>query len=152
MTDASYPAPTGSSATAGARPSVLNTAFWLYLASIVVGVVATLLTIPQTQAQVAALGSSASSASGLVVASAIVGALLSAVIWGLFLFFLRRDHGWARWVLLALTVLSILRVVQGFGLGAVAEVLAIVATVLALLPASSAYLRDVAARRRATRA
>jgi hypothetical protein len=163
MTDASYPAPAGSPATAGARPSVLNAAFWLYLASIVVGVVATLLTAPAVQQAANRVGGSSQAATGAVIAVAIVSGLIGAVIWGLFLFFLRRDQQWARWVLGALTLLGLIALLGGavvspaslgvgFGLGPLREVLAVIAAVLTFLPASSAYLREVAARRRATRA
>ena len=154
MTDrATYPAPSGSPAAGGARPSVLNTAFWLYLASIVVGLVASFVVLPGAQQRLAASGNqNLQNAAGAVIGGAIAVAIIGAVIWAVFVVLLRRDLGWARWVLLALTILNLVNLLTGYGLGAVSEVLAIVATVLALLPASSAYLREVAARRRTTKA
>jgi hypothetical protein len=141
-----------------ARPAPLNAAFWLYLASIVVGLVSTFVGLPAVAAaaelaarQVSTRGIPSGSVVTVAVTVAAVAGVLGALLWVLFLIFLRLDQGWSRWVLGALTVLGLGSILAAYGLGALHEVLAIVATVLVFLPASTAYLREAAARRRLAR-
>ena len=81
---------------------------------------------------------------GTLVVSVVISVLfLAATV--VFAFLMKRGHNWARWVLGAVTVLSLTGIVSDYGLGAGRFVIGAIATVLVFLPASNAYFRAVKA-------
>jgi hypothetical protein len=134
-------------------PTVVNAAFWLYVASAVVSVITVILsavlvdvTRAAVKAQVAQQGRHISAAQvdtlvNVAIVTSVVVGLLFAAVFVLFAVFMRRGANWARIVLLVLTVLSVTSALGSFGLGALRLVLAIIATILVFLPSASGYFR-----------
>lgn len=149
-----------------ARPSTVNTAFFLYLAVAVLGLLGVLVALAsvgaaraQVERQLAAQGQSlpAGTLDGILAASIGIGigvGVISAALYVLFAFFMRRGANWARIVLTVLSAFGIVggllglgNIAQTFGLGLIQLLLLIAAVVLMYLRPSMAYFRGVGASR-----
>jgi K+-sensing histidine kinase KdpD len=146
--------PSGS--TAPAAPKQVTTAFWLYILSAVISLVALIVGIAAlgsvTERQLAAQGtplsgSALSAAIAAGIAIAVVTGILYIAAYVLFAFFMRRGANWARIVLLIISAISVLGIFGGNGLSAARAVLAIIATVLIFLKPASDYFAEVKARK-----
>jgi hypothetical protein len=160
MTDPSYPSYTAQPPAGGPvgqdtgrRPGIVDAAFWLYIASAVVGLIVALVgltrlsTLQQTASQIAAQQSGNQVPEGAIQGAIIAGVVIGLVINVLYLaavivfaVFFRRGANWARIVLTVLTALTIFSII---GLGAITFVLALIAIILSWLPASNAWFRQV---------
>lgn len=145
----SYPSaggPGDAPAALPAVPRVVTVSFWLYLLAALLGLVLTVINVVaashassrvrrvlEENSNVAAhhVNVSVVVAAGITV-TVVVGVLFAAA-YVVFALLLRRGHGWSRIVLLIVTVLSLVSVAGGHGLGLAREVAAIVATVLVFL-------------------
>ncbi|GAA4680914.1 hypothetical protein [Frondihabitans cladoniiphilus] len=157
----SYPAKAGPVT----PPRFVNIAFYLFLLVALVKLVAIVVSIAsfgtvaaqardRVSAQVAGTSLTQAQAETIIRGSLVTGIVLSIVFLVLFVVFdlvMRRGANWARIVLLILTVLSLSAVTGAYGLGALATVAGIVATVLMFLTPSNAYFREVKGRKLAAR-
>lgn len=157
------PPPYGSTPPAGGgkRPATVQIAFWLYIATALIGFVSLLTSLAsfesvrqealrqiEAQGQLEGSGIDPAVLEGTIVASFAVGIVIGVlflVLWVLFAIFLRRGFGWARWVLLGLTILGIFGLLSTNLLSILGALLPVAATVLAFLPQSVAWYRDVRA-------
>lgn len=125
--------------TTGARPGTVETAFWLYLAAPVVGLVLSLLSIGRVTSSAAA----SNLPQGAVMAGVAIGIVINVIYLVAVIVidtFFRRGANWAR---IVLTVLAALSVFGILGLGAITFVIGLVAIILSWLPASNAWFRSV---------
>jgi hypothetical protein len=133
------------------RPRQVQIAFWLFIAAAAVGLiglivsVATFPSIRDTALkQIDAQGTSdvldPSTVDAIVTTSFVVG-IVFAVLWialyVLFAIFVRKGHGWARWVFVALSVLSLFGILGQYGLGALQAACLVAGTLLTLIPVAS---------------
>ena len=162
----SYPASTASSGPGGGvpapPPTPVNAAFWLYIASAAISLIALIVSVatigPLTddlRRQLASQGqqvsdSAVSAAIGASIAISVVIGVLYIAAYVIFAVFMRRGANWARIVLLIVTALSLFGIVGGYGLGAVRVVLGVIATVLIFLKPANDYFAAAKARRRPT--
>jgi K+-sensing histidine kinase KdpD len=136
-------------------PTQVTAAFWLYIAAAAVSVISIIVSLATIgaaqsamQSQVAAQGNPLpdSTVNAIIIATVVIGVVISVITiagYVLFAFFVRRGANWARIVMLILTVLSLIGVAGGYGLGAAHAVLGIIATVLIFLKPASEYFRVV---------
>jgi hypothetical protein len=136
MTDPVSPTTT---TTTGTRPGTVETAFWLYLAAPVIGLILSFVSIGRV--------TSSAAAANLPHAAVLAGVVIGIVINVIYLIavividtFFRRGANWAR---IVLTVLAGLSVFGILGLGAITFVIGLVAIILSWLPASNAWFRSV---------
>ncbi|MCU1436967.1 MAG: hypothetical protein JWP66_54 [Naasia sp.] len=151
------PSPYGSFAAEdpGPRPATVEISFWLYLATAVlglVGIVASLTAIDQAREvalrQLESQGQEVDPAlvEGAILTGVVLGVVIGVlftVAWIVGAILLRRGMGWARWVLLALTVLSLPGIFSTSIIAILGVLLPVAATVLAFLAASLAWYRRV---------
>jgi phosphoglycerol transferase MdoB-like AlkP superfamily enzyme len=135
------------------------TAFWLYVAAAalsLVSLIVSLVTFGGTRdvvaRQLANEGVEVSdSAINALLGVTIAISILFAVIWiaafVLFAVFMKRGANWARIVLTVITVLSLVNILSGFGLGALQVVASVIATILIWLRPASEYFAAVKARK-----
>lgn len=160
-----YPSPSGPGAAPGgsrvpvAAPMQVVIAFWLYMAAAAVSLISLVVSVATAgasrsavQQQLSSQGQKfTSSQLDAVITLGIVIAVVLGVIfiaaYVIFDLFLRRGAGWARIVLLIVTVFSLFQVLGGYGLGGLRFVLGLIATILVFLPAASEYFRAVKANR-----
>jgi hypothetical protein len=140
------------------RPQDVNLAFWLWIASLLVAITATLIAIPTmgetaqlaAQQQAAARGTSlspdaAASMVHLVVVSSIVGSVVGFALNVFFAVKMRAGRNWARIVITVFAVIGVLFTVLGLKSGLtlalqiVAALLYIATVVLMFRPAAKAY-------------
>ena len=125
--------------TTGARPGTVETAFWLYLAAPVIGLILSLLSIGRVTSSAAA----SNLPQGAVMAGVAIGIVINVIYLVAVIvidIFFRRGANWAR---IVLTVLAALSVFGILGLGAITFVIGLVAIILSWLPASNAWFRSV---------
>lgn len=133
--------------------------FWLYIAAAVLSVISLIIALAASGgardavvAQLTEQGVEVSdSAINALIGASIGVSIFFAVVWTaafvLFAFFMKRGANWARIVLTVITVLSLVNVFSGFGLGAVQVVASVIATVLIWLRPASEYFNAVKARK-----
>ncbi len=155
-------APNAPVAAPSSRPSLVNTAFWLFIAAAVLSVISGIVTIASVGSTRQQIIDQLQKTSGLktnglsieqladasiagVTALSIVTLIFWALVFVLFAYFMRRGANWARIVLTVLTVLSLINIPWGFFAGALQVIAAIVATILMWLKPSSAYFAAVKA-------
>ncbi|WP_431278735.1 hypothetical protein [Leifsonia poae] len=143
-------------------PSLVNTAFWLYIAAAALSVISGIVTIISVSSTRASIIEQLKNTDGVktnglsfeqladasiagVTVLSIITLIFWAVVFVLFAFFMRRGANWARIVLTVITVLSLVNIPWGFFAGALQVIAAIVATVLIWLKPSSAYFAAVKA-------
>ncbi|HEY8589981.1 MAG TPA: hypothetical protein VIL55_10555 [Naasia sp.] len=141
----------------GKRPTTVEIAFWLYIATAALTLLGTIIGLTQIDAareaalrQLEAQGQALDPAAidGIVIVGVVIGVIIGVVftvLWALFAIFLRRGMGWARWVLLALTILALPGLFSTNVLSIISVLLPVAATVLAFLPQSTAWYRDMRA-------
>lgn len=147
-----------SSPTTNREPATITGAFWLYLLSTVVAIVAAIVLVANKQSIVDAMRRSNTAgkltdqqiqqAANLGLWVAVAVAVVIALIYLWLAFKLKAGRNWARVVLAILTVLQVISLAAGRGgtvIGYLSAAAAVLGLVLAFLPASNAY---VAARRR----
>lgn len=125
--------------TTNGRPGAVDGAFWLYLASPVVGLILSFLSI----GRVTSLGARSNLPQGAVLAAIVIGILINVIYLVAVIIidvFFRRGANWAR---IVLTVLGALTVLGILGLGAITFLLALIAIILSYLPTSNAWFRSV---------
>jgi hypothetical protein len=133
--------------------------FWLYIAAAVLSVISLIIALAGSggardavAAQLTEQGVEVSdSAINALIGASIGVSIFFAVVWTaafvLFAFFMKRGANWARIVLTVITVLSLINLFSGFGLGAVQVVASVIATVLIWLRPASEYFAAVKARK-----
>jgi hypothetical protein len=117
------------------RPGTVETAFWLYLAAPVIGLILSLISIGRVTGSAAA----ANLPQGAVVAGVVIGIVVNVLYLVAVIVidvFFRRGRNWAR---IVLTVLAALAVFGVLGLGVITFVIGLVAIILSWLPASNAW-------------
>ncbi|BDZ46521.1 hypothetical protein [Naasia aerilata] len=134
-----------------ARPKQVEIAFWLFLGAALVSLISLIVSVATFPAvrdtalkQIDAQGNSdvldPSTIDAIVTTSFVVG-IVFAVLWialyVLFAIFVRKGHGWARWVFVALSALSLFGILGQYGLGALQAALLIAGTLLTLIPVAS---------------
>lgn len=152
-----------STTTPATPPRFVQIAFWLFLLTAAVHLVTLIIaaansgtTTATAKTQIAKNGASSAvthQAQSLVGTSVVVGIVLGAVFliaFVVFDLFMRRGAGWARIVLLIVTILSLSGVIGAYGFGALGVVAAVVATVLMFLRPSGEYFRSVKASKAGT--
>lgn len=126
------------------RPSTVTASFWLYLVTVVLSILSSVVGIIWVTSLRDDQATGASPLIGTVLA------LVIAVVQLVVVFRMRSGHNWARIVLLVVSVLSLLGLgvtVTGVMLGPVrlvgllTPVIVIVATILMFVPASNRYFR-----------
>jgi len=125
--------------TTGTRPGTVETAFWLYLAAPVIGLILAFVNIGRVTSSTAA----ANLPQGAVIAGVVIGIVVNVIYLVAVIvidMFFRRGANWAR---IVLTVLAALSVFGILGLGAITFVIGLVAIILSWLPASNAWFRSV---------
>lgn len=135
-------------------PQFVTLAFWGYLLVALLEIVVTVISVIALAGSKSSISkelSKQTTASGqhvdveTVVAAGTVGVVVVGVIalalYLIFAILLRRGFGWARIVLLVVTVISLLGVTGEYGIAAVKVGIAIVATVFVFLAPSSAWFR-----------
>jgi hypothetical protein len=125
--------------TTGTRPGTVETAFWLYLAAPVIGLILSLVSIGRVTSSAAA----SHLPQGAVIAGVVIGIVINVIYLIAVIVidtFFRRGANWARIVLTVLAALSVFGVI---GLGAITFVIGLVAIILSWLPASNAWFRSV---------
>lgn len=136
MTDPMSPMTATTTAT---RPGTVETAFWLYLAAPVIGLILSLVSIGRVTSSAAA----AHLPQAAVVAGVVIGIVINVIYLVAVIVidtFFRRGANWAR---IVLTVLAALSVFGILGLGAITFVIGLVAIILSWLPASNAWFRSL---------
>ncbi|MEY9952248.1 hypothetical protein [Leifsonia sp. EB34] len=143
-------------------PTTVNTAFWLFIASAVLSVIGGIVTIATAssggraaiihQLQISGtnlhgqnIDTIASAAVGVAIGLSVVTLIFWAVVFVLFAFFLRRAANWSRWVLSALTLVSLLNIRPGFPFGLIQVIASIVAVILIWLRPSSEWFAAIKA-------
>jgi predicted histidine transporter YuiF (NhaC family) len=139
-------------------PGTITAAFWLYIIGAVVGIIGGVLVFSDKQRIIDAVHKSnpkltdaqvhdtANAATVIALAFAIIAFLL----YLLFAAKLRSGRNWARIVLTILVILNVISLVTNkgtMGVEYVGTVLSVIATILAYLPASNAYIKATKARR-----
>lgn len=153
----SYPSSASSSAPRSAvpgPPQFVTLAFWGYLLVALLEIVVTIISVIAVSGSRLSIRKELSKQTQVsgqhvdvqtVVAAGMVGVIVVGVIalalYLIFAILLRRGFGWARIVLLVITVISLLGVTGDYGIAAVKVGIAIVATVFVFLTPSSAWFR-----------
>jgi hypothetical protein len=123
-------------------PTVVTAAFWLWIASAVIGLIGFAVTFPSVVAATQAIGGPVS---GGALVGSIAGAIIGAAIRVVFAIFLLRGANWARIVLTvlgAIIVLSLLPSIISGNLLAIVELVAVVvAVVLSWLSSAKPFFR-----------
>lgn len=138
-------------------PQSVVTSYWLYIVGAalgIVGLIITLVTLPaaiatlQAQLGASSSASGASAAAGILIGSAVLGAVLSvafAVVMVIFARRMRAGRNWARIVLAVLAALQIFGVAGSYGVGALHFLVLLAALIFSFLPTSNPYFRSPAA-------
>jgi hypothetical protein len=134
---------------ATARPATVTASFYIWLVTIVLGLIgAVLLFILSGSAELSAVTEANPAAGTAAIVIAAVISIVVAAVQLIFVFQMNAGKNWARIVLLVLAALQVLGGVAGGGSATWATWLGlavtIVATVLMFLPASNPYFRRTA--------
>jgi hypothetical protein len=144
-------------------PRPVTVGFWLYLAAAALSVVSLIIGLSAIggsrdtlRQQLSNQGQQVSEDTlNAFIAAGIAVSIIFAVVWVvlfvLFAFFMKKGANWARIVLTIITVLSLLNIASGYGVGAVQVLAAVIATVLIWLRPASSYFNAVKARKAALR-
>ncbi|MCZ2402219.1 hypothetical protein IV498_03245 [Paenarthrobacter sp. Z7-10] len=144
-------------------PRQVVVAFWLYIAAAALSVVSLIIGLgaiggskPALRQQLSNQGQQVSEDTlNAFIAAGIAVSIIFAVVWVvlfvLFAFFMKKGANWARIVLTIITVLSLLNIASGYGVGAVQVIAAVIATVLIWLRPAGSYFSAVKARKAALR-
>jgi hypothetical protein len=137
-----------------AQPRVVTVAFWLYLLAAafeVVTVIWSVIAGLNSRARISGVLAQQSNLRGhhidvgvvlaIGIAVAVVVGVIAIAAFVVFAFVMRRGYGWARIVLLIVTVLSLIGVAGNDGIGAAKSIAAVVATVLVFLKPASEWFR-----------
>ncbi len=135
----------------GEAPKLVNTAFWLILASGAVWVLAILLSLGSLdnaefrsliEEQLAASGAAVDfeTVRGLLVGTIVAFALVSAGLYALVAFNIRKGKNWARVLGTVFAALSLINITP-FGIGSIAVLAGIAGIVMLYLPATSPYFQ-----------
>jgi hypothetical protein len=150
----------GAAVGSAVEPKQVTASFWLYIAAAAlsaVSLIVTVVTYDQTkQVAIDRAGSSVDSLPAGSLDPILTGTLIVSMVFGVlflaanvvFAVLMKRGHGWARWVLGAITVFSLFSILSAYGLGAGRFVLGAIATVLVFLSVSSQYFRSVKAAKK----
>jgi hypothetical protein len=145
-----------------AAPTQVVTAFWLYIAAAALSLVSLVVALATSGAArdtvareltnegVEISDSAINAVLGVTIGVSIFFAVVWVVVFVLFAFFMKRGANWARIVLTVLTVLSLVNILSGFGLGALQVVASVIATILIWLKPASEYFAAVKARKTVT--
>lgn len=128
-----------------AIPTTVTASFWLWIASVVVSVIAAIIAISSGQYTAADVNGDAAVARAVAPIATLVGIALGAALRLIFAIFMYRGRNWARIVLLIVAVITAFAGVTAVLSGSVLEVFAvlvtIVAAVLMYVPSSNPYFR-----------
>jgi len=128
-----------------AVPTTVTASFWLWIASVVISLIAVVILLATGAYMVADVGGNEAVAQAVAPIATIIGAFVGAALRVLFAVFMLRGRNWARIVLLILAILtalgSIATIATGGVLGIIAMLVTIVAAVLMYVPASNPYFR-----------
>ena len=139
-------------------PGTITASFWLYIIGAVVGTIGGILVFSDKQRIIDAIHKSnphltateVHDTANIVAMIALAFAIIAFLLYLLFAAKLRSGRNWARIVLTILVILNVISLVtnQGtMGVEYVGTVLSVIATILAYLPASNAYIKACKARR-----
>jgi predicted membrane channel-forming protein YqfA (hemolysin III family) len=138
-------------------PGAITASFWLYLIGALVGIIGGILVFSDKQRIIDAVhksnpnltDSQVHSTANVATAIALGFAIVAFLLYLLFAAKLRAGRNWARIVLTVLVILNVLSLVTNkgtMGVEYVGTVLSVIATILAYLPASNAYIKATKAR------
>jgi predicted membrane channel-forming protein YqfA (hemolysin III family) len=139
-------------------PGTITASFWLYLIGAVVGIIGGILVFSDKQRIIDAVHKSNPNltdaqlhdTANVATVIALAFAIIAFLLYLLFAAKLRSGRNWARIVLTILVILNVLSLVTNkgtMGVEYVGTVLSVIATILAYLPASNAYIKATKARR-----
>lgn len=149
----------GAGGSAGVVPKQVNAAFWLYIASAVLSLIALIIgvaTVGSLKSAIQQQGSTngqqmsdsaVNAAIGVSITLTVIFGILYIAAYVIFAIFMRRGANWARIVLLIVTVLSLFGVLGGYGTGALRLILGVIATILIFLKPANEYFRSSRATR-----
>ena len=128
-----------------AVPTTVRASFWLWIASVVISVIAAVVAFASGQYMTANVGGDAEIARAVAPWALVGGVVLGGGLRVVFAIFLLRGKNWARIVLLIIAVITALAgigpLLGGDILAILALVVTIVAAVLMYVSASNAYFR-----------
>lgn len=131
----------------GAVPTTVRASFWLWIASVVISLIAAIVALTSGQFQGADIGDNADVARAVAPWGLMGGAVLGGALRVLFAVFLLRGKNWARIVLLIIAIITALAglgtVLSGNAFAILALLVTIVAAVLMYVSSSNAYFRRV---------
>jgi hypothetical protein len=138
-------------------PGSITASFWLYIISALVGIVGGILVFSDKQRIIDAVHKSnpkltdteLHNTANVATAIALGFAVVAFLLYLLFAAKMRAGRNWARIVLTILVILNVISLVTNkgtLGVEYVGTVLLVIATVLAYLPASNAYIKATKAR------
>lgn len=130
-----------------AVPTTVRASFWLWIASVVISVIAAIVALTSDRYMMANVGGNAEIAQAVAPWALIGGVVLGGGLRVLFAVFLLRGKNWARIVLLIIAIITALAgigtLLSGDIFAILALVVTIVAAVLMYVSASNAYFRRV---------
>src|SRR4051794_27875613 len=120
-------------------PMPVVVAFWLYIVAAVLSLVTVAVSLlspglaedPEVVSQVGG--------AGILIAFAVVSGIVYAAGYVVVAVYLIRGANWARYVLLGVTLLSIIGALSNYGLGAARVAVGVIATILVFLPPANRY-------------
>jgi hypothetical protein len=131
--------------TRGPVPTTVRASFWLWIASVVISVIAVLVALASGQYTVLNVGGDAEIARAVAPWAVAGGVVIGGGLRVLFAVFLLRGKNWARIVLLIIAIITFLAglgtVLSGDVFAILALIVTIVAAVLMYVSASNAYFR-----------
>lgn len=138
MTD-DVPQPAKSNRGLKSAPSLVVIAFWLYVVAALLSLVIVAMSMltpgladdPEVANQVGG--------AGLLIAFAVISGILYTAGYLVVAVFLTRGANWARYILLGVTLLSMVGAFSSYGLGAARVAAGVIATILVFLPPANQY-------------
>jgi hypothetical protein len=149
----------GSASPVAVAPRQVAIAFWLYMAAAALSLVSLAVALLASGAardsvarelaknNVKVSDSAINAVWGVTIGLSILFAVVWIAVFVLFAFFMKRGANWARIVLTVFTVLSLVNILSGFGLGALQVAASVIATILIWLRPASDYFAAVKARK-----
>lgn len=131
--------------TRGTVPTTVRASFWLWIASVVISLIAAIVALSSGQYAEVNAGDNADVARAVAPWGLLGGAILGSALRVLFAVFLLRGKNWARIVLLIVAIITALAgtgtVIGGNVFALLALLVTIAAAVLMYVPSSNAYFR-----------